>query len=153
MAMSPADIGRPAAYLFLDMVKPGDALQQILGQRRRAGLVVLEYLAPEMCPTGDFPDPACGIELVEAGVAIGLEQTGKMPELGLWMDAAAIGREPVSDQRRTGAAGCAVIDDIGPQPCLRGLALTGHQNRYGRVIGMDPGCLEPFLADAGNDGI
>lgn len=52
--------------------------------------VVLEYLAPEMCPAGDFANPASGIELLISGIAIGLEQAGEALELGLRMDAAAV---------------------------------------------------------------
>ncbi|EZP69661.1 hypothetical protein BV96_04064 [Sphingomonas paucimobilis] len=136
LATSPADVGRPTAYLFLDPVKPGDPFQQIRGQRRRAGLVVLEYLAPEMRPAGDFPDPTARIELVVTGIGVGLKKTGKVLELGLRMDAAAIGREPVPDQSRTSGTRCAIIDDIGPQPCLRGLALARHQHRHGRIVGV-----------------
>lgn len=66
--------------------------------------MVLEYLAPEMCPAGDFANPASGIELLISGIAIGLEQAGEALELGLRMDAAAVGRELLPDQHRSARA-------------------------------------------------
>ena len=76
--------------------------------------MVLEYLAPEMCPAGDFADTAPGIELLISGIAIGLKKTGKTLELGLRMDATAVRREPLPDQRRSARARCTVIDNVGP---------------------------------------
>jgi|TARA_R100000501_G_scaffold13654_5_gene25104 hypothetical protein len=66
--------------------------------------VVLEYLAPEMRPAGNFVYPARGVELAETSIAVSLEQTGELLELGLGMDAAAVGGEVVPDQCGTCAA-------------------------------------------------
>lgn len=96
--MSASGIGRLPANLRLMGVELRDPLEQVGGQRRRAGGVVLEYLAPEMRLAGDFAYPAAVVELVISSIAIGLEQAGKGLELGLRMDAAAVGREAIPDQ-------------------------------------------------------
>lgn len=114
LPVSAAGSGRLPTYLGFAGVELCDPLEQVGGERRRAGGVVLEDLAPKMRPAGDFADPAAVIELVLSGIAIGLQQAGEGLELGLRMDATAIGREPVPDQCRAGGTRCAVIDDIGP---------------------------------------
>lgn len=80
--------GGALVYLFLDWGEAGDPVKQVASQRRRAGGMVLAYLAAEMRPAGNLPDPASGIELVVAGVDIGLEETGEVLENGLRMDTA-----------------------------------------------------------------
>ena len=151
--MSLADIGWCPPYLLLDPVKSGDPLQQIRGQRGWLAHVVLEYLAPEMRPAGDFADTASGIELLISGIAIGLEQASELLEIGLRMNAAAVRREAVPDQRRSARARCAVVDNVGPEPRLRGLAFTRNQHWHGRIVGMELAGLEALLANAANDGI
>src|SRR3546814_6415155 len=69
------------------------------------------------------------------------------------MDATAIWREPIPGERRGGGTRCAVIDDISPEPRLRGAALAGHEHRYRRVVGVELGGLQPFLADTADNGI
>jgi len=89
--MLSANIGRPPANFVFDPIKTSDPLQQVGGQRRRAGLVVLEYLAPKMRPAGHLLDSAPNIELLVTSVAVCLGETGKTLQLGLRMDAAAVG--------------------------------------------------------------
>src|SRR3546814_1811210 len=74
-------------------------------------------------------------------------------ELALRMDAAAIGREPIPGERRSGGTRSTVIDDIGPEPRLRGAALAGHEHRHRRVVGVQLGGLQSFLADPADDGV
>ena len=69
------------------------------------------------------------------------------------MDAAAIGGEPIPGERRGNGARRAIIDDIGPQPRLRGAAFAGNEHRHRRVVGVELGGLQPFFADAADDGI
>src|SRR3546814_10014527 len=66
----------------------------------------------------------------------------------LRMDAAAIGGEPIPGERRGGGARRAIIDHIGPEPRLCGAALAGHEHRHRRVVGVELGGLQSFLADA-----
>ncbi|GHH19490.1 hypothetical protein GCM10008023_26670 [Sphingomonas glacialis] len=70
--------------------------------------------APEMRPGGHLGDTVGGVELVVAGIAVGLQEAGEAAGLGSWMGAGAILVEVIPDQRRTGGAGAAVVDDIGP---------------------------------------
>src|SRR3546814_5779719 len=107
-------------------------------------LVALEDLASEMRPAGDLLDAISLIKLLISGIAVGLEKAGERPELALRMDATAIWREPIPGERRGGGTRCAVIDDISPEPRLRGAALAGHEHRYRRVVGVELGGLQPF---------
>src|SRR3546814_20298812 len=100
--MRAADIGRLTTHLVFDPVKPGDTCQQVGGERRRARLVVLEDLAPEVGPAGDLLDAVAVVELVVSGLTVGLEKAGECVELALRMDAAALGREPIPGERRSG---------------------------------------------------
>ena len=67
-----------------------------------------------MRPAGDLGDAVGGVELVIAGIAVGLEEAGEAAELGSWMGAGAILGEVIPDQRWTGGTRAAIIDDIGP---------------------------------------
>jgi len=69
------------------------------------------------------------------------------------MDAAAVRREPVPDQRGSARARCTVIDNIGPEPRLRGLAFARNQHGHRRIVGMELAGLETLLANAADDGI
>src|SRR3546814_1244622 len=80
-----------------------------------------------MRPAGDLLDAISLIKLLISGIAVGLEKAGERPELALRMDATAIWREPIPGERRGGGTRCAVIDDISPEPRLRGAALAGHE--------------------------
>src|SRR3546814_3996792 len=93
------------------------------------------------------------LELVVSGITVGLEKAGERRDLALRMDAAAIGGEPIPGERRGGGARRAIIDHIGPEPRLCGAALAGHEHRHRRVVGVELGGLQSFLADAADDGI
>jgi hypothetical protein len=56
-------VRRLPAYIFFDPVESGDPIQQVARQRCRACCAVLEYLAPEMHPAGDFLDAGAPVEL------------------------------------------------------------------------------------------
>jgi len=98
--MLAALVGRLPAYLLFNPVKRGDPIEQADHQRHWAGRVVLEYLAPEMCPTSHLVNTVALVELVKAGIGIGLQQSGEVAQLVLRMDAAAIRREAIPDQYR-----------------------------------------------------
>lgn len=61
-----------AANLCLDLIELTDTFQQIGGERGRLARVNVEDLAPEMRPAGDLGDTVGVVELVIAGIAIGL---------------------------------------------------------------------------------
>src|SRR3546814_12023722 len=56
LSVSAPDIRRLAADFLFDPVKPGDATEQVGGERRRARLVAREDLAAEVRPAGDLLD-------------------------------------------------------------------------------------------------
>ena len=67
-----------AANLCLDLIELADTLQQIGGERGRLGRMNVEDLATEMRPAGDFGDTVGIVELVIAGIAIGLQIAGEV---------------------------------------------------------------------------
>ena len=77
LSVLPPDIGRLPANLGLYPVKRCDPVQQLRGQRGRAGLVVLEDLTPEVSPSGHFFDVAIVIQLLISCIAISLQKTGE----------------------------------------------------------------------------
>jgi hypothetical protein len=145
--------GVGAADALFDPVKPGDAIEQVGGERRRARLVALEDLAAEVRPASDLLDATSLVQLLISGITVGLEKAGEQPQLALRMDAAAIGREPIPGERWGDGARRAIIDDIGPEPRLCGAALAGHEHRHRRIVGVELGGLQSFLADAADDGV
>src|SRR3546814_16146147 len=79
---SSSDIGLMAANLCLDLIELTDTLQQIGGERGRLGRMNVEYLAPEMRPASNLDDTVGVVELVIAGISLGLQidsKTGHMP--------------------------------------------------------------------------
>src|SRR3546814_13024439 len=118
--MRAADLVRLTTHLVFDPVKPGDTCQQVGGERRRARLVVLEDLAPEVGPAGDLLDAVAVVELVVSGITVGLEKAGECVELAMRMDAAAIGRDTIPGQRRRGCTRTPVVDKLGPEHSPRG---------------------------------
>src|SRR3546814_15022036 len=91
----------------------------------------------------DWSSDVCSsdLELVVSGITVGLEKAGECVELALRMDAAAIGREPIPGERRSGGTRSTVIDDIGPEPRLRGADLAGHERSEERRVGKE--CVGP----------
>ena len=85
----PADIGGLTANFVINPIERSDPLEQIGGQRCRTGLMVLEYLAPEMRPASHFLNAIAAIELGISGVSICLKETGECLQFGLRMGAAA----------------------------------------------------------------
>ena len=151
-ASSPV-IGRGPTDPGLDLVDRADAGQKVGGQWCWLGCVDIEYLAPEMRPAGNLGDTVGGIELIVAGIGIGLQVACKTCQFSLGMSAGAIGRKLVPDKRRTGGSRAAIIDCIDPQSCRGCLAATWIKDRYGRIIGMDLRCLEAFATNTADDGI
>src|SRR3546814_15993132 len=96
-----------AANLCLDLIELTDTLQQIGGERGRLGRMNVEYLAPEMRPASNLGDTVGVVELVIAGIAIGLQIDGENGQLPMGMCTGPSGGELVTDQRRRGRAAAA----------------------------------------------
>lgn len=126
-----------AANLCFDLIELTDTFQQISGERRRLGRMNVEYLAPEMCPAGDFGDAVGVVELVIASIAIGLQIAGETGQLASGMRAGAVGGELIPDQWRRGRTRGAIIDGVGPEPASRCLATSWIEHRHRRIVGVD----------------
>jgi len=71
-------IGQSPADLALDVVEIADSSYRLVSDRRAGGFVQVVELAPGVCPARGFQDPAFLVELIEACVAIGLQDAGKV---------------------------------------------------------------------------
>ena len=93
-------------------------------------------LAPCMRPAGNFVDRAAFIEMMKAGIRIGLQSALEVFEMLARMFALAIGRVREPDGRRSVFTGGPFVAHIGPQAACLGLAVAGSKHRNGRVIGV-----------------
>src|SRR5262249_33607748 len=105
-------------------------------QGRTMGLFEIMELATTVRPTCDFMNPTILIQLIEAGVRIGLQRAPKPPQMlqGVFSSAIRRVRKPNCRSRRVACR--SVIANIGPQPSRFRLASAGRQHRYPRVVGM-----------------
>ncbi len=108
----------------------------------------LVELAPGMGPAGDLVDRSSFVEMVEAGVSVGLERTLVEPEMLAWPLALAVGRVGEPDRRRGGIARRAVVANIGPEPSSLRLAVAGCEHRDRRVVGVQLGCAQHVIANS-----
>ncbi len=131
-------IRRPAADGRLDPIQLA-YLRQGLRRDRRLGTVVdVEDLAPGVRPTADLDDPLT-IELVEAGIGVGLQEAREAGQVRRRPFALAVRRKEEDRRRRAGITRRPVVADIDPQPPGLGAATAGIEYRHRRVVGMDLG--------------
>jgi hypothetical protein len=132
-----ADLGRAAAQPVLDLVERRDALQRGGGKRRAGGGVEVEELAPHMRPARHLAHSVLPIELVEPGIAVGLQDAVEAGEMAQRVLGAAVRAVAVEGRRRGRATPGPVVAHIDPQPPGLGPAGTRCQNRHGGVVAMD----------------
>ena len=80
------------AYLFLDAVQSSDTGKRLGCCWRCMGHVDVMELAPRVSLTGDFANLAVPVEMVKAGVCVGLQRTLEIFQMPLGMFALAIFR-------------------------------------------------------------
>src|SRR5260221_3642075 len=97
-------IGRLPPRGILHAVEGGDAVERLLGQRRAAGRMDAEEVAPHMAPTGNPGHPADPEELIEPGIAVGLQDAVEAAEMPARVLAPAVGAVAI-EHRRRGVAG------------------------------------------------
>ena len=118
LAHSLANIGGLAREGPLDIVEGADLVECLLGDLRLRSFPDIVEIAPEMGPAGGFPDLSDAgyevrlVKLAEAGIGSGLQDAGKARQMGLGMNALAIGREEVGRRRRVVAGKGRVVADI-----------------------------------------
>src|SRR5437660_3830670 len=133
-------LGGGAVDLALDGEDLVDAANRLDRQWRLPQIGQHKELAPAMRPARRFDDPAGSslgvVEVIEAGIGVGLQDSGPAREMPARMLAAAVARIEKHGGRRIVAAKGPVIPDIGPQPPGHGLVFG--QYRHGRIVTVDP---------------
>src|SRR5450432_2145015 len=84
-------------------------------------------LASGVCPTRHFIDPAIAVQVVQAGVSVGLQRSRVVLQMPTRMFSLAILRVGEPDCGSSGLCGRPIVAHIGPEaPCL-GLAVTRRE--------------------------
>ena len=96
----------------------------------------IEEFAPDMRPAGGLGDPVAGEQLVEPGIAVGMDDAAEVLQVGPRVLALAVGRVEEQRRRRPRAGEGPLVADIGPQPPGLGLAGARRQHRHRRVVDM-----------------
>jgi hypothetical protein len=133
-ALSSPVIGESAVDCSFDPVQLSDPVERLLGDRRSGRGVHVKELASHMRPAGSLGDAVAGEQLVESGVAIGMDHTAEVAEMGSWVLAFAVRR--VKEQRRRWplAVERTFVTNIHPQPSGLGFASAGRQHGHRRVV-------------------
>jgi hypothetical protein len=97
-------IGREALDYRLDTIELSDAVERFLGDRRAGGSMHVEEFASDMRPTASLGNPVAREQLVEAGIAVSMDDAGEFLQVGPWMLALAIGRVAEQCCRRSRTA-------------------------------------------------
>src|SRR5665213_660993 len=85
-------IGRPSAYLLFDGIELRDVLYSFGCDRRTLRFHQVVELAADVGHAGSFEDGTVFVELVEAGIGIGLQNALVVLQVPLRMLSLAIGR-------------------------------------------------------------
>src|ERR1700712_2827397 len=100
-----------------------------------------------MRPACGFDDPSSFIEWMKTCIGVGLEGSVEALQVGLWMFAAAVGREGEPDRRRNSIGTWTAIAYIGPEPSRLRSSVARREYRYGSIVGMKPAGREHMSAD------
>jgi hypothetical protein len=90
LPFSSSMVGRQASDRLLDAVELADTVERLLRDRRSDGGVHVKELTPHMRPTAGLGDVATDEQLVEPGIAIGVDHAGETLEVCPWVLALAI---------------------------------------------------------------
>src|ERR1700676_4213456 len=108
-------VGRQAVDRCFDPVQLADAVKRLLGDRRADGSVYIEELTPDVSPTAGFGDTIAGKQLVESGIAIGMDHAGEPLQVRPRVLALAIGRVEEQCRRRPVSGKSPLVANVGPQ--------------------------------------
>src|ERR1700752_1417614 len=109
-------------------------------------LFQIKELAPHMGPARRFDDLAAVIEMMKAGISVGLQNPTESLQMLPGMLPFAIGRVRKPHGRRRAVARRAIITNIRPQPTRLGLAPSWRQYRDRRIVGVDLRCRQHMLS-------
>ena len=74
----------------------------------------IEEFAPHMRPAGGLDNPSAGEQLVEPGIAVGVNDAAEVRQMGLWMFALAVRRIAEQSRRRPRTGKGPLVSDVGP---------------------------------------
>ena len=94
----------------------------------------VEELASDVRPAGGLGDAVAGEQLLEASIAVGMDDAAEVLQMRLRVLALAVGRVEEQRCRRPRAGERPLVADVGPQPPGLGLAGTRRQDRHRRVV-------------------
>jgi len=135
-------LGRVTADLGFDRVELADPAQRLFGQRRAGGPVELVEAPPAMGPTEgelDLVRWATRQQALEASIAVHLQDTLELGQVGGRMLTLAVLGVEVDHRRRGAALPGPIIDGVAPQAPGLGPAPARVEHRQARVVGEDPG--------------
>ncbi|HYZ39385.1 MAG TPA: hypothetical protein VE687_02035, partial [Stellaceae bacterium] len=70
----------------------GYAIKRFFGNRRASGGMNIEEFAPHMCPAAGLDNPPTNEQLIEPGIAVGVDDAAEVLQMGLRMLAFTVGR-------------------------------------------------------------
>jgi hypothetical protein len=96
--------------------------------------VDIEEFAPHMRPAAGLDNPTADEQLVEPGIAVGVDDAAEVLQMQLRMLALAVGGIEEQGGRRPRAGKRPLVTHISPQPAGLGLAGTRRQDRHRGVV-------------------
>src|SRR5258707_6342700 len=114
-------VGGESLDCLLNPVELTDTVERLLGDRRSDGGMNVEELAPDVGPATGLSNPVAGKQLVEPGIAIGVDHAGEALEVRPRVLALAVRRVEEQRCRRPVAGEGPLIANIGPQSSGLGL--------------------------------
>src|SRR5215475_13405753 len=109
-------VGREAFDRFFDPIELTNAIERLFGDRRAGSGMDIKKLAPDMRPTAGLDDAVAGKQLVEPGIAVGMDDAGERVEVGTRMFTFAVGRVAEQRGRRSGPGKRSLVADVDPEP-------------------------------------
>ena len=107
-------IGHEAVDLLLDLVKLANAFERLLRGRGAVGGMHVEELAPDVGPAGGLDDAVPGEQLVEPGIAVGMDRAAERLQMGSRMLTLAVRRVEEQRCRWAGAGERPLIANVCP---------------------------------------
>ena len=97
----------------------------------------VDELAPDMGHAGDLADGAGAVEVLKAGIAVGMHPPAEAGEVVLRMLPLPVAREAIPCRWRRAPVPWALVAGIGPEPGGLRPARAGGQHADRRIVGED----------------
>jgi hypothetical protein len=89
-----------------------------------------------VCPAASLGDPAADEQLIEPGIAVGVDDAAEVLQMNARVLTLAVRRVEEQCRRWTGTGEGPLIANVSPQPASLGLAGARRQYRHRRVVDM-----------------